>query len=316
MNLRKSILVVLAVFFIPALVFAGSVYYVDCDAGSDGNGSYDRPWNSISSVNANNFRDGDDVYFKVNTTCVLRSNNDRLKVRWSGVNEADRVIIGAYYGQGKFGLNGNRRPIIDGDSKYPESYLGAIHIVDESYITVKDIQIQYNGSKNASGTSSIIAKYSDHINIENVYSYRSHGGCFTYGSVDIGVIKNNICENAGYPDYQGNGAAIEISGMDDAGATTDITVSHNVVENGKNEGIGFYRKASNCVAEYNVIRDMKSFHLYADSSKDITFRYNLIYESTERANSNFSQSEYGIAMPMKGPGSTVIAEILKYTTIL
>jgi hypothetical protein len=38
-----------------------------------------------------------------------------LDIDWSGTS-GNRVIIGAYYGNGLFGLNGNSRPVIDGNN--------------------------------------------------------------------------------------------------------------------------------------------------------------------------------------------------------
>ena len=90
----------------PTIVFAGKSYYVDPRANFNGDGSFLRPWKSISSVNNHAFNTGDDVYFKVNTRCVADS---YLNIDWDGTL-SDPVIIGAYYGENKFGLNGQSRP--------------------------------------------------------------------------------------------------------------------------------------------------------------------------------------------------------------
>ena len=111
---------------LPSLVLAGTAHYVDCSSGENGNGSYANPWNNIPSVNSHSFGTGDDVYFKVDTTCTLTANGDRLQVDWGGTS-GDRAIIGAYYGDGQFGLNGNSRPIIDGYSNaYPDHEQGLV----------------------------------------------------------------------------------------------------------------------------------------------------------------------------------------------
>ncbi len=98
MKLKKIFLVFLFC-LLPSLAFAGNAHYVDCSASKNGNGSYASPWNKISSVNSYSFSTGDDVYFKVNTTCTPGT---YLKVDWSGTS-SDRVVIGAYYGNGQFG---------------------------------------------------------------------------------------------------------------------------------------------------------------------------------------------------------------------
>ena len=149
MNFKFFFLIFFSLCFLPSLVFAGTAHYVDCSSGENGNGSYTSPWNSISSVNSHSFSTGDDVYFKVNTTCTLTANSDRLQVDWSGTS-GDRVIIGAYYGNGQFGLNGNSRPIIDGDNNtYPNQYSALVEVAYDtnSYITVKDMKLQYSNAR-------------------------------------------------------------------------------------------------------------------------------------------------------------------------
>ena len=94
----------------------------------------------------------------------------------------------------------------------------------------------------------------DNVNVENCYIYRSaeQGIIYTASGgdgVDTGTISDNIVENTGYPDYDGIGAAIEITAMETPGATTNITVTHNRVHNGKHEGIGFYKGVTYCISD-------------------------------------------------------------------
>ena len=258
MNFIKFFLIVFSLCFLPSLVFAGTAHYVDCSAGTNGNGSYASPWNNIPSVNSHSFSTGDDVYFKVNTTCTPST---YLAVDWSGTS-GDRVIIGAYYGNGQFGLNGNSRPIIDGNNNTVPSPYGHRGLIDiqkasVSYVTVKNLKLQY------SGRYGVGVAHSDNINVDNCYIYRPTGNCIVYSAgsgdgVDTGIISDNICENSGYPDYTGGGAAIEISAGDNEGATTNITVTHNKVFSSKHEGIGLYKKVTNSIVEYNAVYDIKT----------------------------------------------------------
>ena len=131
---------------LPSLVLAGTAHYVNCSAGKNGNGSYASPWNNISSVNSHSFSTGDDVYFKVNTKCTPST---YLAIDWSG-SSGDRAIIGAYYGNGQFGLNGNSRPIIDGNNNTVPSLAGHQGLIDiqkasVSHVTVKNLKLQYSG---------------------------------------------------------------------------------------------------------------------------------------------------------------------------
>ena len=278
MTLKIFFLIVLSLCFLPSLVLAGTSHYVDCSSGYDGNGSYASPWNSISSVNSHSLSTGDDVYFKVNTTCTPST---YLAVDWSG-SSGDRVIIGAYYGNGQFGLNGNSRPIIDGNNNTvpsPSAYRGLIDIRKDSvsHVTVENLKLQY------SGQSGVAVKYSDNVNVDNCYIYRPSESCIVYSAgvgdgVDTGIISDNICENSGYPDYTGSGAAITVTASDNEDATTNITVTRNKVYSSKLEGIGLYKKVTNSIVEYNVIYDIKTAHIYIDAGKFNTIKYNLIYD--------------------------------------
>ena len=61
------------------------------------------------------------------------------------------------------------------------------------------------------------------------------------------------------------------------GITTNITVKYNKVFSSKHEGIGIYKKATNCIVEYNSVYDVRTFHIYVASSKYNIVRYNLVY---------------------------------------
>lgn len=95
--------ITLLLYLLPSLAFAGTAHYVDCSAGTNGNGSYASLQNNIYSVNSHSFSTGEDLYFKVNTTCTP---SVKFMIDWNG-SSGDQVIIGAYYGNGQFGLNGN-----------------------------------------------------------------------------------------------------------------------------------------------------------------------------------------------------------------
>jgi hypothetical protein len=53
----------------PALA-AGTTYYVNCAAASDGNGSSTSPWNNLATVNSKTFAPGDSLLFNRGTTCT------------------------------------------------------------------------------------------------------------------------------------------------------------------------------------------------------------------------------------------------------
>jgi parallel beta-helix repeat protein len=272
--------IILSIFFFLAFfVFTENAsaanYYVDCSASTNGSGTFGSPWNNLPSVNAKTFVAGDDIYFKVGTTCYLNSDSDRLQIKHSGTN-SDRVVVGAYYGNGLFGLGGKERPIIDGNNRqYPAgANLGVVEVLNRSYVTIKDLKIQ-----NSAGRG-IRVRDSSYINLENNYIYNLNEVGIGYTVVNTGNIIDNTVEQAKRINGTGGGAAIEVSGGNITGGTKNIYVARNHVFMSKHEGIGFYKKVENSIAEHNIIRDTASYMLYIDASANITFRYNLIYITT------------------------------------
>jgi hypothetical protein len=298
MKFNKFLIVLLiSILHLPA--YAGTAYYVDCSASQNGDGSYSKPWNSLASVNKHSFNQGDDVYFKKNSKCTLTSDNDRLIIDWSGTSQ-DEVVVGCYDGDGDFDcgsvpyVDGNRA-IIDGQNKYPSTYKSLINISGQSYITLEEIKLQNAGLSGTSVYGLQVYNYSDHINVFDTYIYRCQEGLI-YGKVDTGIISRNYFEQAGYPGYVGTGATLAVNGLNELGSTRNITVSYNKLVNCKHEGIGFYKGVVDSVMEYNIVRDVRSYHLYVASSPNNIVRYNMVYESSDRVDKSFSENTYGIAV--------------------
>jgi hypothetical protein len=254
----------------------------------------------LPSVNAKVYATGDDVYFKVGTTCYLNANTDRLQVDWSGTG-INRVIIGAYHGNGLFGLGGFERPIIDGRNLYPGNEQGGVEIRNRSYVTIRDLKIQNMGTVQPDGKRggrSVTVLDSSYINTENCHLYRSNGCTLLYARVNTGTISGNRVEQSKWPDFVMGGAAIEVTGANITGATKNIVISGNYLLNNAGEGIGLYKKVTDSIMEYNTVRDSHSFFYYIDAGKDNTIRYNIAYESTESVHPIFTQkrSSYAISI--------------------
>ena len=49
---------------------AGTTYYVNCSAATDGNGTSTAPWNNLTTVNSKTFAPGDSLLFARATTCT------------------------------------------------------------------------------------------------------------------------------------------------------------------------------------------------------------------------------------------------------
>ncbi len=106
----------------PALA-AGTAYYVNCAAASDGNGSSTSPWNNLTTVNSKAFAPGDSLLFNRGTTCTGSF------VFSSSGTSANRITIGAY-GTGAL-------PAIDGTGQNR-----AVKLLDTSYVTMQDLEVK------------------------------------------------------------------------------------------------------------------------------------------------------------------------------
>lgn len=268
MKLKKTAFFILVCMFMPSVVIAGTPHYVDCSAAADGNGSYDSPWNNIASVNNHGFNTGDDVYLKAGTTCKA---NAYLKIDWDG-SAVDDVVIGAYYGKGKFGLNGKNRPIIDGQNTLPGvDWTGLIDkTTGTGYVTVENLKVQNSSFHGIQFTGP------DNITVKNCHTYRTHRAGITFNYVHTGLIENNTVDTASY-NYKPDAAIHAGAGWKD-GTTVKIIIRGNTVKNSY-EGIGLYKSASYCLVEKNVLYDNRSYQIYNDSGHHNIIRNNIVYRS-------------------------------------
>jgi hypothetical protein len=100
---------------------ANTTYYVDCSAGSNGNGTQSSPWNNLATVNATTFGSGDSILFKRGTTC-----SGSLWPKGSGTNGSPITLD--TYGTGPL-------PIINGGSN---QY--AFQLSDQEYWQVQNLE--------------------------------------------------------------------------------------------------------------------------------------------------------------------------------
>jgi len=279
--MKKILFIIALILFWPVFVFAGVPHYVDLDAVSNGTGSYASPWNAIASVNGHAFAAGDDVYLKVGTAQTVPA-GQYLLVNWAGTS-GDHVTVGAYYGDGQFGLNGGAKPILDGDHVAPGtgSYLGLVSVVfgsqTDAYVDVRDLAILdggYNG---------VLFQYANYITLKNCYIHRPYmSGAIVVARCHDVVIGGSAADgNIGLDcRYSGSGAGagIEITGVDAADTTYNVLCSYNRI-NKSAEGIGVYKKARNVTVEYNVVRDCITTLYYQSQADDCDWRYNIGYRS-------------------------------------
>jgi parallel beta-helix repeat protein len=102
---------------------AGTTYFVNCAAASDGDGSSTSPWNNLTTVNSKTFAPGDSLLFNRGTTCTGSF------VFSSSGTSANRITIGAY-GTGPL-------PAIDGTGQNR-----AVKLLNTSYVTMQDLEVK------------------------------------------------------------------------------------------------------------------------------------------------------------------------------
>ncbi|MGE5222703.1 MAG: right-handed parallel beta-helix repeat-containing protein [Omnitrophica WOR_2 bacterium] len=101
---------------------AGTSYYVDCSASSNGDGTQASPWNNLDTVSSFAFNPGDSVLFKRGTTCT-----GALLFQRAGTS-SDRITLGDY-GDGAL-------PILNGAGQET-----TLKLVNPSYVTVQNLEI-------------------------------------------------------------------------------------------------------------------------------------------------------------------------------
>ncbi|MRR29197.1 hypothetical protein EG834_02415, partial [bacterium] len=102
--------------------YAGPVYYMDCSAAENGDGSQESPWNTVKTPNQKTFHSGDSLLLKRDTACP-----GMLQPQGSGTADAP-ITLGAY-GTGAL-------PIIDGDGADP----AAIQLINQQGWHIENIE--------------------------------------------------------------------------------------------------------------------------------------------------------------------------------
>ncbi len=261
--------------------WSGTSYYCDLSANSDGTGTYASPFR-WSQLNSYSFSTGDDLYFKAGSGITLLA-NDYLEIDWEGTS-SDHVVIGAYYGDGQFGINGETRPAIDGaDNTAPSttSYRGIIDkqetIATDAYLEIENLRLSNSGYQGIRFLRcNYVAVRNCHIN----YSYKSAG--IFLGFCQHQIVTGNILQ---HNRMQGSGAQanIVVTASSDEGAGMYAYIADNVVSRGGWEGIGVYQKFQYAVVENNIVYDVPSYHIYNDAAAYVCFRNNTCYTSTSGA---------------------------------
>src|ERR671933_2913248 len=135
---------------------AGTNYYVDCSASSNGTGSSGSPWNSLAGPNGKTFAAGDRLLLKRGTTC-----SGRLTPGGSGSSTAVTTIDA--YGTGA-------RPVVDGGTGND----AAIKLFNQQYWDIQNVETK-GGNPWGIYVSGNVSGYLQHIHITNVYVHDVNG---------------------------------------------------------------------------------------------------------------------------------------------
>ena len=286
----KKILFLLCLFLIlPSMGLAGTAFYVDPTAsGGTHVGTYANPWQTLAQVTAHSFSTGDDIYFKAGTTLSVPA-TQYLNINWNGTS-GDHVVIGAYYGDGLFGLNGGARPILDGQNAAPahDSGVGMIHkenycpwvcTKENAYLEVKDIKISNSGEKG------IIGQGISHFTVQNCYIYRAWTsvGIMVARSDDFLIDGNTIDECR--TNHSDNSAALTITDSGNNYTTCNGILTNNTLLNSGHEGIGIYQRAYDIVVANNNVHNVYQGPgiYFGNQVHDVVVANNIVYTSSDRA---------------------------------
>ena len=200
---------------VPIAHAAGTAYYVDCSAASNGSGSSGSPWNALTDPDGHVFTAGDTLSFKAGTTC-----HGTLTPQGSGASGSP-ITVNAY-GSGA-------APVIEGGGATEAT----VHLVDQSYWTISDLLVQNSSSTRAQHEG---------ILVEVAGSANQAG---------ISVTGNEVANVAGWGDKTGtnagwfsNSAGIAVRVATGSGVFNGVSVTDNNVHDTGGGGIKVEGEAS------------------------------------------------------------------------
>ncbi|MFJ1809582.1 MULTISPECIES: carbohydrate binding domain-containing protein [unclassified Streptomyces] len=251
---------------------AGSTYYVDCSAASNGTGTSSSPWNSLAGPNATTFAPGDQLLFKRGTTCT-----GLLHPLGSGSAAGGSITMSAY-GTGAL-------PVIAGGGG-----TDAIYLYNQQYWEISDLEVTNTGA--VTGANERRGVY---VVLEN------------YGTGHHYKISNlNIHDVNGTESKAGDGSAgIQFSVI---GTTTtpttfdDLVIDGNTVSNIHRSGINMssvwgcrpsigcsstnWTPFTNVVVQNNTVHDTSGDGIVVQSSQGAVMQHNVVYNAAKGNSAN------------------------------
>ncbi|MFD0638729.1 right-handed parallel beta-helix repeat-containing protein [Catenulispora yoronensis] len=239
---------------VPAAHAAGTVYYVDCSAASDGSGTSGSPWNSLADPSGHTFAAGDTLSFKAGTTCT-----GVLAPKGSGASGSP-ITVNAY-GSGA-------KPVLEGAGAGEYT----VHLIDQSYWTISGLKVQ-NASSTRAQREGILVEASGAANqagitisgneVANVAGWGdktgTNAGWFSNSAgiaVRVGTSSGvfNGVSITGNTVHDVGGGGIKIEGEASA-MLTGVYIGHNTITKAGGDGIVVHDSDTPLV-EYNTASDL------------------------------------------------------------
>lgn len=159
----------------PAAMAAGTTYYVNCSAATNGSGTQSSPWNSVAGVNNTTFGAGDNILFAAGTTCT-----GQLTPGGSGASGSP-VTMGAY-GTGA-------KPVINANGATGP----VIHLLNQQYWEIGGLELT-NAASSPAYRSGVLAENSSggvlhHIRVHdmNIHHISGYSGGWYSTNAGVGV---------------------------------------------------------------------------------------------------------------------------------
>jgi len=265
-------------------------YYVKNGGNDDLDGlSDENAWATINKVNSFNFQEGNNVFFKCGG--IYDVEGITLKIDWSGSDEINRTVIGAYYMSGWneiIGVNSDGKPVLDAKwdlityaANATEKHRTIIRPYGANHITIQDLKLINShgyGILGAPGPAPdypgecsdvIIRKiYADNIGLSGIsIFYMGNNSVVEYCK----VIHDNIQWKIGESATWGAGIKIGVNGG---------ICRYNEVGEGYGEGINLMID-SNQIVEYNLVWGRQSVGIYLGGGQtNNTVRNNIVIGTT------------------------------------
>ncbi|WP_328778089.1 carbohydrate binding domain-containing protein [Streptomyces canus] len=250
---------------------AGSTYYVDCSAASNGTGTSGSPWNSPAGPNGTTFAPGDQLLFKRGTTC-----SGLLHPLGSGSAAGGSITMSAY-GTGAL-------PVIAGGGG-----TDAIYLYNQEYWEISDLEVTNTGA--VTGANERRGVY---VVLEN------------YGTGHHYKVSNlTVHDVNGTESKAGDGSAgiqFSVIGTTTASSFDDLVIDGNTVSNIHRSGINMgsvwgcrpsigcgstnWTPFTNVVVQNNTVHDTSGDGIVVQNSQGAVMQHNVVYNAAKGNTAN------------------------------